>query len=193
MLYKKIYCLLAIVVMTSSALAQQPLFRNPHAPVEARVKDLLQQLTLDEKISLLGYRNPAIERLGIPEYNWWNEALHGIARAGEATVYPQALGMAATFTDALVQEVAATISTDARAKSNPSVAMNRRLWYMGLNCWTPNINLFRDPRWGRGQETYGEDPYLTAVMGAAFVSGLQGDDPAHLKTAACAKHFAVHS
>ncbi|GAA0557449.1 beta-glucosidase [Chitinophaga japonensis] len=174
-------------------MAQQPLFRNPQAPVEARVKDLLQKLTLDEKISLLGYRNPAIERLDIPTYNWWNEALHGIARAGEATVYPQAIGMAATFNDALVQEVAATISTEARAKYNLSVAMNRRLWYMGLNFWTPNINLFRDPRWGRGQETYGEDPYLTAVMGAAFVSGLQGDDPAHLKTAACAKHFAVHS
>jgi len=179
--------------MTGSALAQQPLFRNPQAPIEARVKDLLQKLTLDEKISLLGYRNPAIERLNIPVYNWWNEALHGVARAGEATVYPQAIGMAATFNDALVQEVASTIATEARAKYNLSVAMNRRLWYMGLNFWTPNINLFRDPRWGRGQETYGEDPYLTAMMGAAFVKGLQGNDPAHLKTAACAKHFAVHS
>lgn len=193
MLYKRIYCLLAVVVMTGSALAQQPLFRNPQAPIEARVKDLLQKLTLDEKISLLGYRNPAIERLNIPVYNWWNEALHGVARAGEATVYPQAIGMAATFNDALVQEVASTIATEARAKYNLSVAMNRRLWYMGLNFWTPNINLFRDPRWGRGQETYGEDPYLTAMMGAAFVKGLQGNDPAHLKTAACAKHFAVHS
>jgi len=191
---KKIYQLATVLaLMAGSLYAQQPVFRNAQAPVDARVKDLLQTLTLDEKISLLGYASPAIDRLQIPSYNWWNEALHGIARAGEATVYPQAIGMSATFNQALVQEVANTISTEARAKYNLSVAMNRHLWYMGLDFWTPNINLFRDPRWGRGQETYGEDPFLTASIGTSFITGLQGTDPMHLKTAACAKHFAVHS
>ncbi len=187
------FTLLLIVAASQVSAQQQPLFRNAQAPVNARVQDLLKTLTLEEKISLLGYQNPAIDRLQIPTYNWWNEALHGIARAGEATIYPQAIGMSATFNQALVQEVANTISTEARAKYNLSVAMNRRLWYMGLDFWTPNINLFRDPRWGRGQETYGEDPFLTASIGTSFITGLQGTDPAHLKTAACAKHFAVHS
>lgn len=155
--------------------------------------DLLKRLTLDEKISLMGYRSPAIERLQIPAYNWWNEALHGVARAGQATVFPQAIGMAATFNDSLVNEVANVISTEARAKYNLSTAMGRHLQYMGLSFWSPNINIFRDPRWGRGQETYGEDPFLTASMGTAFIKGLQGTDPAYLKTAAAAKHLAVHS
>ncbi|WP_298739274.1 glycoside hydrolase family 3 N-terminal domain-containing protein [uncultured Chitinophaga sp.] len=194
MSYKKYVSLLLILCMSTGAFAQQSyLFKNVNEPVEARVKNLLQTLTLAEKISMLGYRSPAVDRLQIPSYNWWNEGLHGVARAGEATVYPQAIGMSATFNTALVREVANTIATEARAKYNLAIAMNRRLWYMGLNFWTPNINLFRDPRWGRGQETYGEDPFLTAVMGTAFIKGLQGDDPAHLKTAACAKHFAVHS
>lgn len=194
MSYKRLACLLLVLSTGICAVAQQSyVFKNAGEPVEARVKNLLQTLTLDEKIAMLGYRSPAVDRLQIPSYNWWNEALHGIARAGEATVFPQAIGMSATFNTSLIREVANTIATEARAKYNLSVAMNRRLWYMGLNFWTPNINLFRDPRWGRGQETYGEDPFLTASMGTAFIKGLQGDDPAHLKTAACAKHLAVHS
>ncbi|MCS3796307.1 glycoside hydrolase family 3 N-terminal domain-containing protein [Niastella sp. OAS944] len=168
-------------------------FRNTQQPIDARVNDLLHQLTLPEKISLLGYRSQEVQRLGIPAYNWWNEALHGVARAGVATVFPQAIGMAATFNDDLLYQAATVISTEARAKYNLSLAQNRRLQYMGLTFWSPNINIFRDPRWGRGQETYGEDPFLTAHMGTAFVKGLQGNDSKYLKTSACAKHFAVHS
>jgi beta-glucosidase len=157
------------------------------------VNDLLHQLTLSEKISLLGYRSKEIQRLGILAYNWWNEALHGVARAGVATVFPQAIGMAATFNDDLLRQAATVISTEARAKYNLSTAQGRHLQYMGLTFWSPNINIFRDPRWGRGQETYGEDPFLTAHMGTAFVQGLQGNDSRYLKASACAKHFAVHS
>jgi len=161
--------------------------------MEQRVNDLLQQLTLKEKISLLGFRSQAVERLGIPAYNWWNEGLHGIARAGNATVFPQAIGMAASFNKELMFKVADAISTEARAKYNLAINKDRHLQYMGLTFWSPNINIFRDPRWGRGQETYGEDPYLTAAMGTAFVKGLQGSDSHYLKASACAKHFAVHS
>jgi beta-glucosidase len=150
-------------------------------------------LTPEEKISLLGYRSKAVERLGIPAYNWWNEALHGVARAGKATVFPQAIALAASFNEELMYHVADVISTEARAKYNLAVRQDRRLQYMGLSFWSPNINIFRDPRWGRGQETYGEDPFLTATMGTAFIKGLQGPDKNHLKTSACAKHFAVHS
>jgi len=170
-----------------------PAFRNEQLAVSTRVADLLRQLTREEKISLLGYNSKAVPRLGIPAYNWWNEGLHGVARAGLATVFPQAIGMAATFNDSLLREEAGIISTEARAKYNLSTALGHRLQYMGLTFWSPNINIFRDPRWGRGQETYGEDPFLTGRMGTAFVKGMQGDDPAYLKTAACAKHFAVHS
>lgn len=169
------------------------LFRNTTQPVDARVNDLLHQLTLPEKISLLGYRSKGVERLGIPAYNWWNEALHGVARAGVATVFPQAIGMAATFNDELLYQAATVISTEARAKYNLSTGRGNRLQYMGLTFWSPNINIFRDPRWGRGQETYGEDPFLTAHMGMAFVKGMQGNDSRYLKASACAKHFAVHS
>jgi beta-glucosidase len=169
------------------------LFRNSKAPIEARVNDLLKQLTLEEKVSLLGYNSRPVPRLGIPAYNWWNEGLHGVARAGKATVFPQAIGMAATFNDNLLHEVANAISTEARAKYNLSIQQGRHLQYMGLTFWSPNINIFRDPRWGRGQETYGEDPFLTATMGTAFIKGLQGNDPNFLKTSATAKHFAVHS
>lgn len=170
------------------------MFRDESAPLDARIEDLLKTLTPEEKISLLGFNSPGVKRLQIPPYNWWNEALHGIARGGEATVFPQAIAMAATFNPQLIYHVGDAISTEARAKYNLTTKLNRHLQYIGLNFWTPNINIFRDPRWGRGQETYGEDPYLTAVMASAFVAGLQGPDPVrHLKTAACAKHFAVHS
>jgi len=173
--------------------AQEPAFRDHRQQMDKRAADLLTRLTLEEKISLLGYQSKPVQRLGIPAYNWWNEALHGVARAGQATVFPQAIGMAAGFDDQLMEEVASAISTEARAKYNLAVARDRRLQYLGLTFWSPNINIFRDPRWGRGQETYGEDPFLTAAMGSAFVKGLQGNDPVYLKTSACAKHFAVHS
>jgi beta-glucosidase len=150
-------------------------------------------MTLEEKVSQMLYNSPAIERLGVPEYNWWNECLHGVGRAGRATVFPQAIGMAATFDEDLILRISTAISDEARAKYNAAVRKDRRVQYGGLTFWTPNINIFRDPRWGRGQETYGEDPYLTSVMGAAFVKGLQGDSPRYLKAAACAKHYAVHS
>ena len=192
MLYLRL--LIVLLMLGSGLCAQQvPVFRNAHEPQEKRVADLLNRLTLEEKISLLGYKSNAIPRLNIPAYNWWNEALHGVARAGLATVFPQAIGMAATFNDSMVQEVATAISTEARAKYNLSTAAGRHIQYMGLTFWSPNVNIFRDPRWGRGQETYGEDPFLTGAMGTAFVKGLQGNDPRHLKTAAAAKHFAVHS
>lgn len=181
-----------LLCFTCMAQEKQP-FRDAALPPDARVSNLVSQLTLEEKISLLGYQSKAVPRLGIPAYNWWNEALHGVARAGEATVFPQAIGLAATFNDELMQQVATAISTEARAKYNLAVAKDRHLQYMGLTFWSPNINIFRDPRWGRGQETYGEDPYLTSRMGIAFVNGMQGNDSLHLKTAACAKHFAVHS
>ncbi len=168
-------------------------FKNQKLPIEVRVQDLIAQMTLSEKVSLLGYNSSSIPRLGIPAYNWWNEALHGVARAGTATIFPQSIGLAATFNDELVGEVSNVISTEARAKYNLAIAKDRHLQYMGLTFWSPNINIFRDPRWGRGHETYGEDPYLTAKMGVAFVKGMQGNDPLHLKTAATAKHFAVHS
>ncbi|MDR2194780.1 MAG: glycoside hydrolase family 3 C-terminal domain-containing protein [Treponema sp.] len=160
---------------------------------EAKIKELVSAMTLEEKVSQLLYTSPAIPRLGIPEYNWWNECLHGVARSGIATVFPQAIALAATFDEELVRRVAAAISDEARAKYNEAVKRNNRGQYWGLTFWTPNINIFRDPRWGRGQETYGEDPYLTSNIGRAFVLGLQGDDREHLKVAACAKHFAVHS
>jgi beta-glucosidase len=183
---------LSVVSLSGMAQAKYP-FRDSSLPREQRIQNLFQTLTLEEKISLLGYVSPEISRLQIPAYNWWNESLHGLARAGEATVFPQAIAMAASFNVPLLNEVAAAISTEGRAKYNLAVAQDRRLQYMGINFWTPNINIFRDPRWGRGQETYGEDPFLTASMGVAFVKGLQGDDPNFLKTAACAKHFAAHS
>jgi beta-glucosidase len=160
---------------------------------EDRIKELISTMTLDEKVSQLVYTSPAIPRLGIPEYNWWNECLHGVARAGVATVFPQAIALAATFDEDLVRTVAQAISDEARAKYNEAVKQGNRGMYWGLTFWTPNINIFRDPRWGRGQETYGEDPYLTSRIGVALVRGLQGDDPDNLKLAACAKHYAVHS
>ena len=168
-------------------------FRQPDKPMEERIGDLISRLTLEEKISQMIYNSSAIPRLGIHEYNWWNECLHGVGRAGIATVFPQAIGMAASFNVELLQEVASIIGDEARAKHHEFVRYDDREIYKGLTFWTPTINIFRDPRWGRGQETYGEDPYLTGQLGVAFVRGLQGDDPKYLKVAACAKHFAVHS
>lgn len=181
-----VWCLAAITAFA------QPL-RNSRLSVEQRADDLLQRLTLEEKAMLLGYRNQAIDRLKIPAYNWWNEGLHGVARAGEATIFPQAIGMAATFNAPLVQQVGNVIATEARAKHNLAAARGERGMYVGLTYWSPNINIFRDPRWGRGQETYGEDPYLTAETGLAFVRGMQGIDPNRFKVAAAAKHFVAHS
>ena len=160
---------------------------------ESKIKELISQMTLEEKVSQLVYTSAAIPRLGIPEYNWWNECLHGVARAGIATIFPQAIALAATFDDVFIEQVADAISDEARAKYNEAIKQGNRGQYWGLTFWTPNINIFRDPRCGRGQETYGEDPYLTSRIGAAFVRGLQGDDLENLKTSACAKHYAVHS
>ena len=158
-----------------------------------KAEELVAQMTVDEKASQLRFDSPAIDRLGIPEYNWWNEALHGLARGGTATSFPQAIGLAAMFDEEFLQKIADAISTEARAKYNALSAEGDRDIYHGLTMWSPNINIFRDPRWGRGHETYGEDPFLTARLGKAFVRGLQGDSGDELKTAACAKHFAVHS
>lgn len=157
-----------------------------------RATELVDQMTVEEMASQLKFDAPAIERLGIPEYNWWNEGLHGVARAGTATVFPQAIGLGATFDPELLKEVGDVIATEVRAKYNESVKEGDRDIYKGLTIWSPNVNLFRDPRWGRGHETYGEDPYLISRLGVAFIEGLQGDGE-YLKTAACAKHFAVHS
>lgn len=168
-------------------------YQNPTLPIEQRINDLVSRMTLEEKAGQLRYNAPAIPRLGVPEYNWWNECLHGVARNGRATVFPQAIGMAATWDTGLMQRIGDAIATEARAKYNVSVANGLRGQYQGLTFWTPNINLFRDPRWGRGQETYGEDPFLTSRIGVAFVKGLQGDHPKYLKAAGCAKHYAVHS
>ena len=169
-------------------------YLDPKLPIEKRVDDLISKMTLEEKASQLGHTADAIPRLKVPSYNWWNEGLHGVARADVATVFPQAIGMAATFDAPLMHEVADTISTEFRAKYNATVHPDGSTdWYRGLTVWSPNINIFRDPRWGRGQETYGEDPFLTARMGLAFVTGLQGNDPNYLKTVATPKHFAVHS
>ena len=168
-------------------------YKNSRLPVEERVDDLISRMTLDEKISQLLDYAVAIPRLGIPEYNWWSEGLHGVARAGTATVFPQAIGLAATFDDSLMFRVATTISDEFRAKYNYYTSQGDRDRYKGLTVWSPNINIFRDPRWGRGQETYGEDPFLTSRIGVAFVKGLQGEDPKYFKTIATPKHYAVHS
>ncbi|WP_111309393.1 glycoside hydrolase family 3 C-terminal domain-containing protein [Confluentibacter sediminis] len=168
-------------------------FYNPSLSIDERVQDLISRLTLEEKISQMMNGTPAIERLHIPPYDYWNEALHGVGRTCAATVFPQAIGLGATFDADLAFRVSTAISDEARALYNATAEKGYYKQYNGLTFWTPNINIFRDPRWGRGQETYGEDPYLTAVLGTAFVKGLQGDNPNYLKTAACAKHFAVHS
>lgn len=188
-----------IIAMTGLSLSiglfgQQLPYQNSTLSPEQRAEDLLQRLTLEEKAALMQNNSPAIPRLGIKPYEWWNEALHGVARAGLATVFPQTIGMAASFDDALLHQVFTAISDEARAKNRAFNDKNQYKRYQGLTMWTPNVNIFRDPRWGRGQETYGEDPYLTTRMGVAVVNGLQGADTARYdKIHACAKHFAVHS
>ncbi|HEX3470875.1 MAG TPA: glycoside hydrolase family 3 N-terminal domain-containing protein, partial [Silvibacterium sp.] len=168
-------------------------YQNPALPVEKRVDDLVSRMTLEEKVSQMMNDSGAIPRLGIPKYDWWSEGLHGIARSGYATVFPQAIGMAATWDADTVGQIAATVSTEARAKYNQAMRDNVHSIYYGLTIWSPNINIFRDPRWGRGQETYGEDPFLTAHMGVAFVTGMQGDDPKYYRVISTPKHYAVHS
>jgi beta-glucosidase len=168
-------------------------FLNPELSFEQRANDLVGRMTLDEKISQMMNAAPAIPRLEIPEYNWWNECLHGVARAGIATVFPQAIGLGATWNEDLIFRVSTAISDEARAKHHKAESQGKRLIYQGLTFWTPNINIFRDPRWGRGQETYGEDPFLTGRIGVQFIKGLQGNDPKYFKTIATVKHYAVHS
>lgn len=169
------------------------LFEDPSQPIGARVRDLVSRMTTEEKVAQTVYDAPAIPRLGVPDYNWWNECLHGVARAGVATVFPQAIGMASSFNTELMERVADVIAEEGRAKFHEADRKGDHGIYKGLTFWTPNINIFRDPRWGRGQETYGEDPYLTGRMGVAFVRGLQGDHPVYFKAIATPKHYAVHS
>ncbi|HZI54960.1 MAG TPA: glycoside hydrolase family 3 N-terminal domain-containing protein, partial [Chitinophagaceae bacterium] len=168
---------------------------NADLPVTQRVNDLVSRLTLEEKVAQMMNHAPAIDKLGIPAYDWWNEVLHGVARTPyRVTVFPQAIGMAATWDTSSLFKMADYAALEGRAVYNKAVQQGRAgERYLGLTYWTPNINIFRDPRWGRGQETYGEDPYLTATLASSFVRGLQGNDPKYLKAAACAKHYAVHS
>lgn len=171
-----------------------PAYLNPDLPLPERVGDLISRLTLAEKVSQMNHPAQGIPRLGIPAYNFWSEALHGVARNGRATVFPEPIGLAATWDAALINRIASAIGDEGRAKYHEALRRKGYTdWYQGLTFWSPNVNLFRDPRWGRGQETWGEDPYLTGTLGSAFVRGLQGDDPRYLKAAACAKHYAVHS
>ena len=170
-----------------------PPYKNPELPIDTRVADLVSRLTLEEKVAQMMNATPAIERLGVPPHDYWNEALHGVARSGTATVFPQAIGLAATWNTKLMYDVADVISTEARAKHHEYARNQQFGRYQGLTFWSPNINIFRDPRWGRGQETYGEDPYLTGQMGVQFVRGLQGNDPRYFKVIATPKHYAVHS
>ena len=179
--------------LAGASRAQTAPWQNLSLSFDERAADLIGRMTLEEKVSQMIDRAPAIDRLGIPEYNWWNEGLHGVARSGLATVFPQAIGFAATWNDSLVLRMATVISDEFRAKHHEYVRQGQRQRYQGLTIWSPNINLFRDPRWGRGQETYGEDPYLTGRLAVSFIRGLQGDDPRYWKTIATVKHFAVHS
>lgn len=186
------FCIVLLLAATCNTQAQTEKV-DSHSHLE-RAKELCSKLTLEEKVRLMEHESPAIERLGIPQWNWWSEALHGVGRNGRATVFPITMGLASTFDDALVQRCFDVVSTEARAKYNKARKEGHMKIYECLSFWTPNINIFRDPRWGRGQETYGEDPYLTSKMGLAVVRGLQGEEGhRYLKLYACAKHFAVHS
>lgn len=189
-----VICLFYISFLSSFTFSQNYPFLDTKLSMDDRVSDLVSRLTLEEKVLQMLNNAPAIDRLGVPSYNWWNECLHGIGRTEyKVTVFPQAIGMAASWDPELLKDVATAISDEGRAIYNDASSKGNRSIYHGLTYWTPNINIFRDPRWGRGQETYGEDPFLTGAMGKAFVRGIQGDDEKYLKAAACAKHFAVHS
>ena len=192
---KSIVLLAALVCGGAKAQTYEYPFRNPNLPLEERIQDVISRLTLEEKVQLMKNGAPAVPRLGLPAYNWWNEGLHGVARTKEKmTSFPQAIGMAATFDTEALQQVGDIISSEGRALFNEDLKAGKTgTIYRGLTYWSPNINIFRDPRWGRGQESYGEDPYLTAKMGSAFVRGIEGNDPHYLKAVACAKHYAVHS
>ncbi|HTV00063.1 MAG TPA: glycoside hydrolase family 3 C-terminal domain-containing protein [Luteitalea sp.] len=186
-------CAAATLTLQAQAPAQQRPWLDADRPVAQRVEALVRAMTLEEKVSQMVDQAPAIDRLGVPAYGWWNEALHGVARAGVATVFPQAIALAATFDEPLMERVATAISDEARAKHHEFVRQGQRGRYQGLTFFSPNINIFRDPRWGRGHETYGEDPVLTGRMAVAFIHGMQGNDPTYLKTITTAKHYAVHS
>jgi beta-glucosidase len=185
--------LIMFLILGCTSKSKLPDYKNPDLPIETRANDLLRRMTLEQKISQMVHEAAAIDSLGIQQYNWWNECLHGVARAGLATVFPQPIGLAAMFDDSAVYRMADIISTEARAKHHDFDRKGQHEIYQGLTFWSPNINIFRDPRWGRGMETYGEDPYLTARNGVAFVKGLQGSDPRYFKVIATAKHYAVHS
>ncbi|MEX2371308.1 MAG: glycoside hydrolase family 3 N-terminal domain-containing protein, partial [Bacteroidales bacterium] len=191
--YRILVSVILVIISLACNSDKNPRYLNTKLSIEARVDDLVSRMTLEEKVSQLGYTAEGIERLGIPDYNWWNECLHGVARAGRATVFPQAIGLAATWDRDMIFEMADVTSTEARAKYNDFQVKGKRGIYQGLTFWSPNINIFRDPRWGRGMETYGEDPFLTGEIATQFITGLQGDDPDYFKVIATSKHYAVHS
>ena len=174
--------------MATTGVAQERL-----AQMEQQASEIIAKMTLEEKFAQLMNETPGIPRLGIEPYDWWNEGLHGVGRDGRATVFPQPIGLGASFDAEMVREIGDAIATEARAKYIVARRNKNYSRYTGLTFWSPNVNIFRDPRWGRGMETWGEDPFLTGTMGTAFVRGMQGDDPVYLKVAACGKHFAVHS
>ena len=188
-----IILLLTCTFVSRAQQAETAPYMNYSLPVDDRVDDLISRMSLEEKASQMMDAAAELPKLNIPRYGWWSEALHGVARAGKATVFPQAIGMAATFDPVLIKEVSSAISDEGRAMYNVAIKRGFHEICQGLTFWSPNVNIFRDPRWGRGHETYGEDPFLTGTIGAAFVQGMQGDNPKYLKTAACAKHYAVHS
>lgn len=191
---KRFFSLLIAITSVLTLFSQEQIWFDSKLDMDTRISALVDAMTLDEKITQTVHNSKAIERLGVNKYNWWSEALHGVARSGRATVFPQAIGLGATFDPVLINRIGAAVSDEARAINNHLLDNGKeQKLYQGLTFWSPNVNIFRDPRWGRGQETYGEDPYLSGSLGASFIKGMQGDDPKYLKVATCAKHFAVHS
>ncbi len=191
---KNLVIFILVLFLITDLFAQDKIWLNDKLDMDTRISALVDAMTLEEKISQTVMNSAAIDRLDVEAYDWWSEALHGVARSGRATVFPQAIGMAATFDPVLLEKIGEAISDEARAINNHLLSMGKeQTRYQGLTFWSPNVNIFRDPRWGRGQETYGEDPYLTGTLGAAFIRGMQGNHPKYLKVAACAKHYAVHS